>query len=212
MTQRYVDDVILIDDATILGGLRFALERTKQVVEPAGAAALAALLYGRIPLRRRRSRRGRALRRQRRGRRGLGELHRRRGAAARPDLRPITTAGGGQPRGRTSTPITRRGFAPYGEVLAAPSGEDREAIVADWTACGRERYGAELKPLPCRCRRGRRSSAFIEAHPNSPQLSVSFDSPWILTVVPGIEPGTKVGRDADVSSAHSFLVPAADRR
>ena len=49
--QRYVDDVILIDDATILGGLRFALERTKQVVEPAGAAALAALLYGRIPLR-----------------------------------------------------------------------------------------------------------------------------------------------------------------
>jgi threonine dehydratase len=51
ITQRYVDDVILIDDATILGGLRFALERMKQVVEPAGAAALAALLYGRIPLR-----------------------------------------------------------------------------------------------------------------------------------------------------------------
>jgi threonine dehydratase len=51
MTQRYVDDVVLIDDATILGGLRFALERTKQVLEPAGAAALAALLYGRIPLR-----------------------------------------------------------------------------------------------------------------------------------------------------------------
>jgi threonine dehydratase len=50
--QRYVDDVILIDDATILAGLRFALERTKQVVEPAGAAALAALLFGRIPLRR----------------------------------------------------------------------------------------------------------------------------------------------------------------
>ena len=51
MTQRYVDDVVLIDDATILGGLRFALERTKQVLEPAGAAALAALLYGRIKLR-----------------------------------------------------------------------------------------------------------------------------------------------------------------
>jgi threonine dehydratase len=51
MTQRYVDDVILIDDPTILGGLRFALERMKQVVEPAGAAALAALLYGRIPIR-----------------------------------------------------------------------------------------------------------------------------------------------------------------
>jgi threonine dehydratase len=50
-TKRYVDEVVLVDDPTILGGLRFALERTKQVVEPAGAAGLAALLYGRIPLR-----------------------------------------------------------------------------------------------------------------------------------------------------------------
>ena len=49
--QRYVEDVILVDDATILAGLRFALERTKQVLEPAGAAALAALLTGRIPVR-----------------------------------------------------------------------------------------------------------------------------------------------------------------
>ncbi len=30
--------------------MRFALERTKQALEPAGAAALAALLHGRIPL------------------------------------------------------------------------------------------------------------------------------------------------------------------
>ena len=51
MTQRYVDDVILVDDAIILGGVRFAAERLKQVVEPAGAAALGALLYGRIALR-----------------------------------------------------------------------------------------------------------------------------------------------------------------
>ena len=50
-TARYVDEVVLIDDATILGGLRFAAERMKQVLEPAGAAALAALLFGRIPLR-----------------------------------------------------------------------------------------------------------------------------------------------------------------
>jgi threonine dehydratase len=49
--RRYLDDVILIDDATILGGLHFALERMKQVLEPAGAAALAAVLYGRIPIR-----------------------------------------------------------------------------------------------------------------------------------------------------------------
>jgi threonine dehydratase len=49
--RRTVDDIVLIDDATILAGLRFALERLKQVLEPAGAAALAALLAGRIPIR-----------------------------------------------------------------------------------------------------------------------------------------------------------------
>ena len=43
--------MIVIDDATILGGLRFAIERMKQVLEPAGAAALAAVLYGRVPIR-----------------------------------------------------------------------------------------------------------------------------------------------------------------
>lgn len=51
MTRRYVDDVVLVDDATILAGLRFAAERMKQVLEPAGAAALAAVLAGRIPIR-----------------------------------------------------------------------------------------------------------------------------------------------------------------
>lgn len=49
--RRYLDDVIAIDDATILGGLRFALERMKQVLEPAGAAALAAVLFGKVPVR-----------------------------------------------------------------------------------------------------------------------------------------------------------------
>ncbi|HEX8024791.1 MAG TPA: pyridoxal-phosphate dependent enzyme, partial [Candidatus Limnocylindrales bacterium] len=49
--QRYVESVVLVDDATILGGLRFAMERTKQVLEPAGAAALSALLTGRIEVR-----------------------------------------------------------------------------------------------------------------------------------------------------------------
>ncbi len=51
LVRRYVEDVVVIDDATILGGLRFALERDKQVLEPAGAAALAAMIYGRIPIR-----------------------------------------------------------------------------------------------------------------------------------------------------------------
>lgn len=51
MVQRYVDDVVLITEEEILAGLRFTLERAKQVVEPAGAAALGALLAGRIPVR-----------------------------------------------------------------------------------------------------------------------------------------------------------------
>jgi threonine dehydratase len=50
MCRRYLDGLVLLDDATILGGMRFALERTKQVLEPAGAAALAAVLFGRIPI------------------------------------------------------------------------------------------------------------------------------------------------------------------
>jgi len=50
MCQRYLDGLVLIDDATILAGVRFAAERTKQVLEPAGAAALAAVLFGRLPI------------------------------------------------------------------------------------------------------------------------------------------------------------------
>ena len=50
IAKRLLHDVVLLDDATILGGLRFSLERLKQVVEPAGAAALAALLAGRVEI------------------------------------------------------------------------------------------------------------------------------------------------------------------
>lgn len=51
MVQRYVHEVVRVPDAEILAGLRFLLERTKQVVEPAGVAALGALLFGRVPMR-----------------------------------------------------------------------------------------------------------------------------------------------------------------
>jgi threonine dehydratase len=51
MTRRYLDGIVRLDDPTILAGLRFALERMKQVLEPAGAAALAAVLFGRVPIR-----------------------------------------------------------------------------------------------------------------------------------------------------------------
>lgn len=49
--RRLLDDIVLLDDAEILAGLRFAAERMKQVLEPAGAAALAAVLHGRVPVR-----------------------------------------------------------------------------------------------------------------------------------------------------------------
>jgi threonine dehydratase len=50
MCRRYLDGLVLLTDAEILSGVRFAVERLKQVLEPAGAAALAAVLHGRIPI------------------------------------------------------------------------------------------------------------------------------------------------------------------
>ena len=46
--KRDVDDVVVIDDATILDGLRFLVARARIVPEPAGAAAVAALLGGAV--------------------------------------------------------------------------------------------------------------------------------------------------------------------
>ena len=51
IASRYLEGVVLAEDAQILMGMRFALERLKQVLEPAGAAALGAVLAGAVPLR-----------------------------------------------------------------------------------------------------------------------------------------------------------------
>jgi threonine dehydratase len=48
LIERYVDDVVLVTDDEILDALRLILERTKLLVEPAGAAATAALLTGKV--------------------------------------------------------------------------------------------------------------------------------------------------------------------
>jgi threonine dehydratase len=50
MVRKYVDAMVRLDDATILSGVRFAFERMKQVLEPAGAAALAAFLHRRVDI------------------------------------------------------------------------------------------------------------------------------------------------------------------
>lgn len=48
LVRQYVEEVVLLDDEAILTGLRFLLERAKLVAEPAGAAAVAALLSGAV--------------------------------------------------------------------------------------------------------------------------------------------------------------------
>jgi len=48
IVERYVDDLVLVEDAEIREAMRFLLERCKVLAEPAGAAAAAALLSGRI--------------------------------------------------------------------------------------------------------------------------------------------------------------------
>lgn len=48
--RAYVDQIVLVDDAEIVAGIGFLLERAKLLAEPAGAAATAALLAGKIDL------------------------------------------------------------------------------------------------------------------------------------------------------------------
>jgi threonine dehydratase len=50
IVQHEVEDVVTVDDEEIAAALVLLLERAKLVAEGAGAAALAALLYGRLPL------------------------------------------------------------------------------------------------------------------------------------------------------------------
>jgi threonine dehydratase len=51
VVQRYVESVITLTDDEIKEGMRFLIERCKLVVEPAGAAATAAVLLGKVALR-----------------------------------------------------------------------------------------------------------------------------------------------------------------
>ena len=48
---RLVDDVVVVDDAVILEGVRFLAQRAKLVAEPAGGAAVGALLAGAVRVR-----------------------------------------------------------------------------------------------------------------------------------------------------------------
>ncbi len=48
LTQRYVDDIVLVSDIQIAGAMRWLWAECNQLVEPSGAAALAAALYGAV--------------------------------------------------------------------------------------------------------------------------------------------------------------------
>jgi threonine dehydratase len=48
--QRYMERVLLVSEAEIRATMRFLLERVKILVEPSGAAGLAAVLFGMLPL------------------------------------------------------------------------------------------------------------------------------------------------------------------
>ncbi len=50
LTQRYVDDIALVNDAQIAAGTRWLWSECNQLVEPSGAAALAAALYGLVDM------------------------------------------------------------------------------------------------------------------------------------------------------------------
>ncbi len=47
--QKYADDVVSVSDRAVAGAVLLLLERAKLVVEPSGAAGLAALLSGKTP-------------------------------------------------------------------------------------------------------------------------------------------------------------------
>jgi threonine dehydratase len=48
LTQRFVDDVVLVDDASMIDAMRWLWLHYNQLVEPAGAAVIAALLTGMV--------------------------------------------------------------------------------------------------------------------------------------------------------------------
>jgi threonine dehydratase len=51
INRQLLDDIVTVSDAQLVGAMRFGFERLKLVLEPGGAAALAALLAGAIKLR-----------------------------------------------------------------------------------------------------------------------------------------------------------------
>ena len=50
LTQAYVDDIVLVDDTAMITAMRWIWTECNQLVEPAGAAVIAALLNSEVTL------------------------------------------------------------------------------------------------------------------------------------------------------------------
>jgi ureidoglycolate hydrolase len=101
------------------------------------------------------------------------------------------------------TPITSTAFAPFGQVVPPLPESGREELVAAWTAWAEKTYGAPVNPRTVSVKAAGPSLPFIEVHTNSPQLTVTFESPWVLAVLPeGI-----TSTNFDAHRLQAFRVP-----
>ena len=99
--------------------------------------------------------------------------------------------------------IDHGGFEEFGDVLPPGTAAGRAELVAEWTAWARERYGSDVVARELAIPAKPPLLDFVEAHPNSSQLTISFREPWLLSVLPewsGLE-------TFDASAVRSFLVP-----
>jgi ureidoglycolate hydrolase len=100
-------------------------------------------------------------------------------------------------------PITSVAFAPFGQVVPPLPKGSREELTTAWTAWAEKTYGAPVKASINSVKAAGPGLPFIEVHTNSPQLSVSFESHWVLAALP--EGVTSANFDA--RRLHAFLVP-----
>ena len=86
-------------------------------------------------------------------------------------------------------PISSAAFAPFGQVVPPLKESAREDLIAAWAAWAEKSYGAPVNPRTVSVKAAGPGLPFIEVHTNSPQLTVSFESPWVLAVLPdGVTP------------------------
>jgi ureidoglycolate lyase len=99
--------------------------------------------------------------------------------------------------------IDQGGAAAYGvEVLPPGAADGRAELVDEWSAWARERYGSEIVARELTIDAKPPLLNFVEVHPNSAQLTISFREPWILSVIPG---WTSV-ESFDPAAVRSFVV------